>query len=142
MVREGSPTHGPERDSPLDAMPRSMREVGRSDAPRTLAPGARKADRANEQLRQEREAFEENKRQIRSWSRLRLSMGWTALVLLVVITGVSSFVIVSHNNFPAGAATAAAAAVFVQTLALVAAAWHLVFGAGQETLDPVIRDDR
>jgi hypothetical protein len=142
VVREGSPTRGPERDSPLDAMSRSMREAGRRDPASALPPGARKADRATEQLRQEREAFEENKRHIRSWSRLRLSMGWTALVLLVVMTGVSSFVIVSHNKFPAGATTAAAAAVFAQTLALIAAAWHLVCGASQETLDPVIRDDR
>jgi hypothetical protein len=66
-------------------------------------------------------------------------MGWTALVLLVVLCAGSIFIIVSHAHFPASAITAAAATVLIDTLSLVAAVWRLVLGTGPKPLVPLTR---
>jgi uncharacterized membrane protein len=129
-----------ERESPLDVLSRPPRDATTRavGGPDRVADAGRRA-RAEEQLRQEREAFEENKRQIQSWARLRLVMGWTALVLLVVLCAISIFVIALHDAFPASAITAAAGTVFLQTLALVVAVWRLVLGTGPKPLAPLTR---
>jgi uncharacterized membrane protein YqjE len=94
----------------------------------------------DERLRQERETFDQRKFEAIAWSRLRLTMGWTALVLLVALSAASIFVLLSHKTFPAVATSAAASTVLVQTLALVAAVWRLVIGSGPSQLAPVTRN--
>jgi hypothetical protein len=44
---------------------------------------------AAEQLRQERETFELNKRQAAQWFGLRLRIGYCGLVILIALAGVS-----------------------------------------------------
>jgi cytochrome c biogenesis protein CcdA len=95
--------------------------------------------RAQEQLRQERETFDQKKRQDGRWFLLRLAMGWSAVVLLPAIGGVSGWVIANHPNFAAGTVTLAASALFVDSIGLVLAVWRIVLGTGPEGLVPVTR---
>jgi hypothetical protein len=135
------PTQVRDRPSPLDVLlPSATRVPVPGIAPTARSGVVGREARAQEQFRQEREAFEENLRQVQSWSRLRLSMGWTALVLQVVLCATSIFVVISHANFPTGAITAAVGTVFAQTLAFVAAVWRLVLGAGPQPLTPLTRE--
>jgi hypothetical protein len=94
-------------------------------------------DAQSERLRQERETFDQRKIEAIAWSRLRLVMGWTALVLLIGLCTGSIFVLFAHNAFPAAATTAAASTVLVQTVAVVVMVWRLAIGAGPPQLAPV-----
>ena len=97
--------------------------------------------RAQEQLRQERETFDQKKRQDSRWFLLRLAMGWSAVVLLPAIGGISGWVIANHSHFSTGTVTLASSALFVDSLGLVLAVWRIVLGVGPEGLAPVTRKD-
>lgn len=140
MSGVSQPTDVRDRPSPLDALPPSpTRAPEREITTKGRAGAVALQARRDEQLRQEREAFDENQRQVQSWARLRQSMGWTALVALVILCAVSIYVLISHAEFPEGAIAAAAATVFVQTLALIAAVWRVVLGTGPQPLVPLTR---
>jgi hypothetical protein len=93
--------------------------------------------RSQERLRQERETFDQKKRQDSRWFLLRLAMGWSAVVLLPAIGGISGWVIASHSHFSAGTVTLASSALFVDSLGLILAVWRIVLGVGPEDLVPV-----
>lgn len=95
--------------------------------------------RAQEQLRQERETFDQKKGQDGLWFALRLAMGWSAVVLLPMIGGVSGWVIAHHTAFAGSTVTLAASSLFVDSIGLVLAVWRIVLGAGPEGLVPVTR---
>jgi hypothetical protein len=81
---------------------------------------------AAEQLRQERETFELNKRQAAHWFDLRLRMGYSGLVMLVVLAGLCGFVILNHNAYPATVIDWAVALLAGDIIALLVTTWKLV----------------
>lgn len=93
--------------------------------------------RAQEQLRQQRETFDQHKRQDSRWFLLKLVMGWTSVVLLPGIGFTCGYVIFNHQHFSSATVTAATAALFVDTLGLVMSVWRLVLGKGPEPLQPI-----
>ena len=93
--------------------------------------------RAQEQLRQERETFDQKKRQDARWFVLRLVTGWIAVALLPALGGVSAWVIANNVDFSTGTVTLAAAALFVDSLGLVLSVWRIVLGTGPERLGSV-----
>lgn len=81
--------------------------------------------RATEQLRQERETFDQAKQHEGRWFVLRLVMGYSAVLLLGAIMAVASYVLFNSASFPASVVTAAGAALFVDVLGLLIAVWKI-----------------
>ena len=91
-----------------------------------------------EQLRQERETFDFNKRQAGAWSLLSLSIGYTALVVLVAIFALCTFVILAHDQFVPEVSTWAMGVLGLDIIGLVCTVIKLVFdGARARPLTPV-----
>jgi hypothetical protein len=126
----------PSSASPLDALTASQRSV---EAARTSARNRIPSASETEQLRQEKETFDQAKSDTQSWSKLRLSMGWTALVLLPTLAAAAIFILIEHDHFSTVATTSAAATVLLQTVTLVVAVWRLVLGSGPAPLAPVTK---
>ena len=57
-------------------------------------------ERESEKLRQERETFDQWKKQENLWFVLRLVMGYSAVVLLFAIMVVSAYIVLKHSHFP------------------------------------------
>lgn len=83
---------------------------------------------ANERLRQEAAAFDESMRQYRLWMRVRRAMLWVGTALLPSIMAASVLILIFHERFATGTVTAAAAALFVDSLGVVGAIWKSVAG--------------
>ncbi len=93
-----------------------------------------------EQLRQEREAFAFNMGQAKAWSRLRLSMGWAALVVYVVVALLCIAVIVLHASFAPGISTWALVVLGGDILVLAGTVMQLVFaGSPSQLVAPLTR---
>jgi hypothetical protein len=82
--------------------------------------------RATEQLRQERETFDQAKKHEALWFYLRLVMGYASVVLLTAIMFIASFILFRSSQFSAGVVTTAAAALFADVLGLLVAVWKIV----------------
>jgi hypothetical protein len=87
--------------------------------------------KANEQLRQESLAFETQLRQYQLWMRVRRAMLWTGVALLPLIMIICALVLFFHESFSSAVVTAAAAALFVDSLGIVGAVWK-----GAMSLEP------
>jgi hypothetical protein len=85
-----------------------------------------KIERAMEQLRQEREVFDQRKKQAGRWFILRLSMGYASIVLLFVVIFICSLVLFSGSKFPDFTVKAAGAALFADVLGLLISVWKVV----------------
>jgi ABC-type uncharacterized transport system permease subunit len=97
-------------------------------------------EQAHEQLRQERETFDQKKSQDGQWFRLRLAMGWTAVVLLPAIMAISTWILLHPGSFSREVVTLAASAMLVDALGLVLSVWRLVVGVrGPSVLVPVTK---
>jgi hypothetical protein len=83
-------------------------------------------EREAEKLRQEKETFDQRKKQENRWFRLRLIMGYSAVVLLAAIMVVSSMIVLNHQKFPPGVVTAAGGALFGDVLGLLICVWKIV----------------
>ena len=81
--------------------------------------------RAAEQLRQERETFDQAKQHEARWFVLRLVMGYSAVLLLAAIMVVASYILFNAGGFPVGVVTAAGGALFVDVLGLLVAVWKI-----------------
>jgi membrane-associated HD superfamily phosphohydrolase len=81
--------------------------------------------RATEQLRQERDTFDQARQHEARWFILRLVMGYAAVALLLAVILVASYIIFSASHFPAAVVTAAGAALFVDVLGLLIAVWKI-----------------
>jgi hypothetical protein len=81
--------------------------------------------RATEQLRQERETFDQAKQHEGRWFVLRLVMGYAAVLLLAAIMVVASYILFNALLFPTAVVTAAGAALFVDVLGLLIAVWKI-----------------
>jgi hypothetical protein len=91
----------------------------------------------NERLRQERELFNQKKVQDRRVFALWVTMGWTAVVLLIAICAFAGYIIVNHGEFSEATVTAATSALLVEALGLVVAVWRVAMGKGPEELAPI-----
>jgi hypothetical protein len=95
---------------------------------------------AAEQLRQERETFELNKRQAAQWFGLRLRMGYCGLVILIALAASCMFMILSAKNYPIVVVDWAATVLAGDIFALVIAAWKLVLNPNSAiNLNPVTK---
>ena len=93
---------------------------------------------AEERLRQERETFEQRRRQDAHWFRLRLTMGFIAAVFLPALAIAAAYILFLHDQFPASVVTTASAVMFVDVTGLVIAVWKLVLNPASATgLNPV-----
>lgn len=96
--------------------------------------------RANEQVRQERETFNQAKKHDAQWFVLRLVMGYAAVVLLTAIMLVASYVLFNESKFSTGVVTVAGAALFVDVLGLLIAVWKIAINPDSKAqLEPVTR---
>ena len=94
------------------------------DFPLDLAPI--RIERAMEQLRQEREVFEQRKAQESRWFVLRLTMGYASLILLLAVMVICSIVLFNSSRFPEFTVKAAGAALFADVLGLLIGVWKIV----------------
>ena len=83
-------------------------------------------ERAMEQLRQEREVFEQRKGQEGRWFFLRLTMGYASVVLLVAVIAICAFILFYANKFPDFTVKAAGAALFADVVGLLIGVWKIV----------------
>jgi hypothetical protein len=94
--------------------------------------------RAEEQLRQERETFDENRRQGRRWFVLRLIVGYTSVLALISIMATCLYVLMNNASFPSSVVVTASATLFGDVLGLVITIWKVVINPGAApTLTPV-----
>jgi hypothetical protein len=82
--------------------------------------------RAQEELRQERDTFDQRKQHEARWNRLRLVMGYSAIGLLFVVAGISIYILLNGARFETSVEAAAGAALFVDILGLLVAAWKML----------------
>lgn len=86
--------------------------------------------RAREQLRQERLAFEQAKCHGARWFMLRLSMGYSALILMAIIATIAGTVILNPERYSTTVVGIAATTLLIDMLALVGSIFRLVLQQG------------
>lgn len=82
-------------------------------------------ERAAEQLRQERETFDQAKSQDQMWFVLRLVMGFSSVVLLVAVMVVSVYILFNSSLFPDKVVTAAGGSLFVDVMGMLVGVWKI-----------------
>jgi len=95
-------------------------------------------ERASENLRQERETFDQRKRQDNRWFLLRLAMGYSSIVLLTSIMVFSAWVLLRAKDFAPSVVASAGAALFGDVLGLLISVWKIALNPNFTTkLAPV-----
>lgn len=93
--------------------------------------------RALERLRQERETFDQQKRQDQHWFQLRLVMGGVAVLVIPAVFIVCIWLLADPDQSPT-TKTLAASTLLVDVLSLAAAVWKIVLSPASLTrLAPV-----
>jgi len=87
-------------------------------------------ERVEEQLRQDREAFEQAKAQSAAWFALRLRMGYLGIALVLLVAAVSIFVLLHPERYGAVAIGAAGSALLVHAVGLAIVIFRLVLQQG------------
>lgn len=99
-----------------------------------------KLARAQEELRQEGEAFDQRKSHSNKWFLLQVAMGWVAVVMLPAVALCCSYIIAYNNQFNSATVTAASAALFVDVLGLIVSVWKIFLNpASNLKLEPVTK---
>jgi hypothetical protein len=83
-------------------------------------------ERATEQLRQERDVFDQRKKQESRWFALRLCMGYSSIILLFVVIVICAVVLFNNSQFPQFTVKAAGAALFADVVGLLISVWKVV----------------
>lgn len=97
---------------------------------------------AEERLQQERETFDQRKKQDGRWFALRLTMGIMAALLLPVLALAAAYVLLFHEDFPPTVVTSAGAVLFADVTGLLVAVWKLVLNPQSATrLEPLTLSD-
>lgn len=99
-------------------------------------PGTIEVSLAQEGLRQQQEAFNQVKKHDSLWFAMRLTMGWLAVGVIIVVVFVCSYIILNAADFDRVVVTLAAAALLVDVLATMLAIWKIVLGPAQQDLAP------
>ncbi|TGX49164.1 hypothetical protein E5A73_20220 [Sphingomonas gei] len=95
-------------------------------------------ERAREQLRQEREAFEQMRREVARWSLLRLCMGYGGLGLMTGIAAIAGIVVLHPNEYGPVPVGAAATALLIDMVSLAASISRLVLSrSSMMVLEPL-----
>ena len=95
-------------------------------------------ERAAEKIRQERETFDQRKRQDSQWFILKLIMGFFSVILLATVLVISTYILVNNTKFPVTVVASAGAAMFVDILGLIISVWKIVLNPNSITkLEPV-----
>lgn len=95
--------------------------------------------RLQEQLRQERETFDQRKIHDRRWFYLKLAMGWSAVVLLPAVAVICGWIIVNHRAFTQTTVNTATVALLVDIVGVLVSVWRVVMGTGPASLAPVTK---
>lgn len=82
--------------------------------------------RAEEQLRQERELFDQLKRKDLLWFILQLVVGGTSVILLVAVIFICCYIFVNSKDFPEFVVKAASVALFGDVLGLIVLVWKVI----------------
>jgi hypothetical protein len=82
-------------------------------------------ERASEQLRQEREIFDQRKLHEARWFYLRLVMGYSSVVLMTAVMLIAAYILINSSQFSAAVVTSAGAALFVDVLGLLIGVWKI-----------------
>lgn len=85
-----------------------------------------KNPRALEQLRQEREAFEQAKVQGVHWFRLRLCMGYASVLILFGVAAACSYIVLNPAGYSTAVVTIAATTLLIDMVSLAASIFKLV----------------
>jgi hypothetical protein len=100
-------------------------------------------DAEAEQLRQEREAFDLNKRHAGEWFSLRLRMGYAGLGMMIVLAAACIFIVLKPAAYSQGVVAGAGSVLAGDVIALLAATWKLVLSpASAMPLNPVSHKER
>lgn len=83
-------------------------------------------ERASEQLRQERETFDQARAHDQWWFLLRLVMGFASVVLLICVLVVSVYILFNSSDFPERVVTYAGGALFADVLGMLVGVWKVV----------------
>ncbi|MEN3748354.1 hypothetical protein TPR58_14360 [Sphingomonas sp. HF-S3] len=98
------------------------------------------SDRAREQLRQERETFEQARTHVARWFALRLCMGYIGIVLMTLVAAVSTYVILHPDRYDATVLGVAGTALLVDIVSLAVSIFRLVLQQGSiAQLKPVTK---
>ncbi len=92
---------------------------------------------AEERLRQERETFDQRKKQDARWFAVRLAMGIAAIIIVLAVAGICGWIVVEHDKFTTAEVTIATSALFADILGLMISVWKIVLGPGPQALGPV-----
>lgn len=96
---------------------------------------------ASEAIRQKRATFNQLKEQDRQWFRLRLVMGYCAILLLLAVFVVAAYVVLRADRFSATIAASATAALFVDIFGLIVLVWKVALPRSSvPRLSPTVTD--
>jgi fucose 4-O-acetylase-like acetyltransferase len=99
-------------------------------------------ERAAERIRQEKETFDQRKKQDSLWFVLKLVMGFFSVIMLAVILVIAAYILINNEKFPLSVNAAAVAALFVDMLGLIISVWKIVLNPNSTTkLEPVIKQN-
>jgi hypothetical protein len=90
-------------------------------------------ERVKERLRQEQETFNQHKAQEQRWFSLRLIMGYSALVVMVLVSVFAIYIIVNNTHFPPTVVNIVSGALFIDVLGLLVSVWKIVFNPDFQT---------
>jgi len=83
-------------------------------------------ERAAEQLRQERETFDQAKKHDGLWFILKLAMGFVSVILLICVMVVAVYILFNNGDFSLTVTNFAGAALFVDVLGMLIGVWKIV----------------
>lgn len=100
-------------------------------------------ERAAEKIRQDRETFDQRKKQDSQWFILKLGMGVVSIILLAGVLFIATYILFNNEQYPTSVVTSAGVALFVDILGLIISIWKIVLNPNSITkLDPVTKNDR
>lgn len=100
-------------------------------------------ERAAEKIRQERETFNQRKKQDSQWFILKLVMGFVSIILLAAVLFIATYILFNNKQYPTSVVTSAGVALFVDILGLIISIWKIVLNPNSITkLEPITKNDR
>src|SRR5688572_21442469 len=94
-------------------------------------------EQRSERLRQEKETFEQRKRQDQHWFVLSLLLGAIATLILPILMIGCFYILMNHEMFTSNVVTSAGAVLFVDVTGFLIASWKIVMAPRGEGLRPV-----
>jgi hypothetical protein len=91
---------------------------------------ARRLARLEETLRQERETFNQRKKQNQNWFRLKVAMGLMALVMLPVVILICGYVLVHPEQYTPVTLGVVASTLLADLCGIIATVWRAVLSSG------------